>query len=840
MFPLRGFTAAISLSIFLTLPLTAATFNVNSTTDAVDANPGNGTCADSLGNCTLRAAIMEANALAGTDDIVIPANTYTLTIAGGQEDVAATGDLDITQSVNINGAAAATTIVDGNQLDRVFDIVSGTVSMTGLTARNGKLIVNTDGFGGGVRNAGTLTMTSCAVSDNTIFFRGTPSDGRGGGIWNSGTLNIDLSTISVNFIDVGQAAATNEALGGGIFNSGSLTINRTTIATNTAQALWDSFTQGSLAHPYGGGIYNQDTASANLVMTASTISGNHASTRGAGGGLYLGNTATLTNCTISGNSCAIGGPSNPSNAGAILKAGGALQTYTNVTITNNTANTINADISAFNGNANFANSIVDETCSGTITSLGYNLFGTSCSAVTTTGDQTGLASAAFGLGTLQNNGGTTETHALNVGSPAIDAASPTTFPATDQRGAARPTDGNGDAVARADSGAFERCGTPAITGPTVANSGDNVILNATAGGSSYQWYRGGVAIGGATTSSLALNGVTPLNAGGIYTVAADFGCGSQLSAEFVFSVRHLTFDNSIFWRHAVNGWDYIWLMNGATITNSFGLATVPDTNWWPWGYGDLNGDGVFDLVWQHFQTQQIYLWFMNANGTLNVAQPLSPPFAGNWTVKAVADFDGDGRADILAQQGIGGEPRQNFLWLMNGGVIRETRQLPTTPEPSSWNVYGVGDLDGDGIADIVWNFQPRSLQGWIIRGGVVTQNAFISSYPDGWGIHAVGDADLDGKADFIWRNTTTGQTYFWKMNGLAITTQQPMLTASGWEITAAGDYDHDGRLDLLWTNASGAKYIWFLNGASIASAGPLQNVPDMNWVMAAPKANIRP
>src|SRR6185369_5960639 len=76
----------------------ALTFTVNSITDAVDANPGNGVCATAAGQCTLRAAIQEANASRGADTITLPAGTYTLTIAGRNEDAAAMGDLDINDS----------------------------------------------------------------------------------------------------------------------------------------------------------------------------------------------------------------------------------------------------------------------------------------------------------------------------------------------------------------------------------------------------------------------------------------------------------------------------------------------------------------------------------------------------------------------------------------------------------------------------------------------------------------------------------------------------------------------------------------------------------------------
>src|SRR6266702_8570461 len=100
-------------------PIRAATFNVNSTADAVDANPGDTVCATAGGMCTLRAAIQEANALRGDDVINLLANTYTLTILGQGEDHAATGDLDINDTVNggkltINGAGSTTTVIDGN------------------------------------------------------------------------------------------------------------------------------------------------------------------------------------------------------------------------------------------------------------------------------------------------------------------------------------------------------------------------------------------------------------------------------------------------------------------------------------------------------------------------------------------------------------------------------------------------------------------------------------------------------------------------------------------------------------------------------------------------------
>ncbi len=103
-------------------------------------SPGDGVCETGSGNqeCTLRAAIQEANALDGMDTIVIPAGTITLTRAGAGENMAATGDLDVTDTTRIVGAGISQTIIDANTLDRVFHLsTTGRIEMQGLTIRNG-------------------------------------------------------------------------------------------------------------------------------------------------------------------------------------------------------------------------------------------------------------------------------------------------------------------------------------------------------------------------------------------------------------------------------------------------------------------------------------------------------------------------------------------------------------------------------------------------------------------------------------------------------------------------------------------------------------------------------
>ncbi len=132
----------------------AAGFTVDSTADASDANPGDGTCATAGGACTLRAAIEEANALAGSDSVSVPAGVYTLSL----------GQLTLASGLTLGGAGASSTIIDGNGLSRVLQ-TSGVVVISDLTIRNGSDAA--DYGAGGIYNGGTLTLNNTTVSGNS-------------------------------------------------------------------------------------------------------------------------------------------------------------------------------------------------------------------------------------------------------------------------------------------------------------------------------------------------------------------------------------------------------------------------------------------------------------------------------------------------------------------------------------------------------------------------------------------------------------------------------------------------------------------------------------------------
>ena len=213
-----------------------AQFAVDSTADAVDASVGDGACRTVGGTCTLRAAIQEANALPGADEIELPAGTYELGIAPRNQNDITTGDLDITDSLTISGAGAGSTIIDGGPppagassqvpgLDRLFEVTDngGAVVFSGLTINDGYA----SEYGGAIANNSTANVTL-----NAVALTGNVAGKAGGAIDNhlGGTVDIRSSTMSQNF-----ATETGSALNNN--RNGTLSVTDSTVSANSAAAV---------------------------------------------------------------------------------------------------------------------------------------------------------------------------------------------------------------------------------------------------------------------------------------------------------------------------------------------------------------------------------------------------------------------------------------------------------------------------------------------------------------------------------------------------------------------------------------------------------------------------
>ena len=344
-------------------------------------------------------AIGTANTNPGADTLVLAAGcTYMLTA----------GELAVTSDITIQGNGAILERTVSATPFRLLNVLPGaSLVIDGLTLRKG--FKNT---GGAIRNTGALTLSNSLLSDNTYEFGcgGGDEDGcfLGGAIYNaaSATLTVANSTF-----------LRNDSVGGGaIANRGTMTVQDSSFIRNTSFG-------------FGGGINSTGMA----TVTGTTFSENHSDT---GSGILSNGTLTVTNSTFSGSS-----------GGAGITAGG-IATVTSSTITGNRRETTPSNnvggVLALSGTVTLVNTIVANSvgvgivnCMGPITNGGGNLSSDSSCP--------GFLQGNPLLGPLQSNGGPTQTHALQNGSPALNVIAPANCTvATDQRGVPRPQNTNCD------------------------------------------------------------------------------------------------------------------------------------------------------------------------------------------------------------------------------------------------------------------------------------------------------------------------------------------------------------------------------------------------------------
>jgi hypothetical protein len=441
---------------------------------------------------SLRRAINNASP---GDTIVVPAGTYRLR----------TGQLLIDKALAIRGRGASRTVITAGGDSRVFEVTSGgdPVKISRVAITGGR-----EQYGGGIRNAGNLTLSRVLLDHNRAA--GDPNFTAGGGIATTGTLKVTRSVLREN-----RTSAVAEGFGGAISAgipgsvSGLVTITRSRIVENSAPVdgfggalAWqttantedagvrivrstfslNTATGGSNFRAPGGAIFFNPYelvggVEIELDVRKSTFDHNRAVTPGQaswGGAIGFqaraltngGSTPlTLVNNTLTQNTA--GGQGGPGFGGAIwidglANNGGTVpMTFLNDTIARNTAAGAGEgggiDFSVGGSTPpdppTFLNTIVAQNsadtgrdCNAPVTSAGFNIERHESCGFTGPGDQQNTNPL---LAALASNGGPTRTMALRPGSPAINRGTNANCPATDQRDVPRPQG------PRCDVGAFE-------------------------------------------------------------------------------------------------------------------------------------------------------------------------------------------------------------------------------------------------------------------------------------------------------------------------------------------------------------------------------------------------
>lgn len=384
---LANLIALASMAVILTAPAAAGGIVVNTTEDAVDADLKDEVCDIDLGTdglqCSLRAAVQQANADDGAEVIELAAETYTLTIKGSEGSGAA-GDLNIDDDLAIIGVSGSAVIQAGEKfgtgIDRVLQIDKAvSVELNGVTIRHG---VRASAPGGGILNSGALTMVNSSVVGNLALNGGgiyndggsleisggvieeNEADTEGGGIFNdAGPASIDAVQITGNsagdngggiFNQGAELDVMNGVLGenfagidgGGMYNGGGqVTIDDVNVVDNAAGAnggglnseekgatllVMNSIVSGNSATQYNGGGIDAEFFSTSVTVISTTVSENSAGSNGGGIYVFQDTDMTIEDTTIDGNTSTF-------NGAGLYYGGTGQATVMNSTISGNMA-----------------------------------------------------------------------------------------------------------------------------------------------------------------------------------------------------------------------------------------------------------------------------------------------------------------------------------------------------------------------------------------------------------------------------------------------------------------------------------------------------------------------
>jgi hypothetical protein len=254
-------------------------------------------------------------------------------------------------------------------------------------------------------------------------------------------------------------------------------------------------------------------------------------------------------------------------------------------------------------------------------------------------------------------------------------------------------------------------------------------------------------------------------------------------------------------------------------------------------HNDFNGDFRSDILWRA-DSGRMTTWLGQADGSLSyTAASDTSSVPASVHIVGTGDFNGDGRVDILWRADSG----RMTTWLGQAdGSLSYTPASDTSSVPTSVQIVGTGDFNGDGIDDILWRAADGTMTNWLGKadGSFAHQPASYTWVPTYWHIAGTGDFNGDGRSDILWR-ADSGRMTDWlgqadgslSYNAASDTSSVPTSV----HVADIGDFNGDGLDDILWRAEDGTTTNWLgqANGSFAYNPASYTAIPT-NWHVQSP------